>query len=54
MVNSDASQRRYLADSFRQFWDSLDRVFEIAANGKPGRSPHSDSQFAPGAAGGAE
>ena len=30
----DTGQRRYLADSFRQFWDSLDRVFEIAAGGK--------------------
>ena len=30
----DPTQRRYLADSFRQFWDSLDRVFEIAANGR--------------------
>ncbi len=35
MVDRDTGQRRYLADSFRQFWDSLDRVFEIAANGKP-------------------
>jgi signal transduction histidine kinase len=31
----DPVQRRYLADSFRQFWESLDRVFEIAASGKP-------------------
>ena len=30
----DPSQRRYLAESFRQFWDSLDRVFDTAANGK--------------------
>ena len=35
MVDRDTGQRRYLADSFRQFWDSLDRAFEIAANGKP-------------------
>ena len=33
-VERDPAQRRYLADSFRQFWDSLDRVFEIAAGGK--------------------
>jgi signal transduction histidine kinase len=26
-------QRRYLDDSFRQFWESLDRVFAIAAGG---------------------
>ncbi len=30
----DPGQRRYLADSVRQFWDSLDRVFEIASSGK--------------------
>jgi len=24
------AQRRYLADSFRQFWDALDRIFDIA------------------------
>jgi signal transduction histidine kinase len=33
-VDRDPSQRRYLADSFRQFWDSLDRVFALAAGGK--------------------
>src|SRR6185437_9814335 len=31
----DPGQRRYLTDSFRQFWNSLDRVFEIATEGKP-------------------
>src|SRR5665213_2490779 len=34
VAEPDATQRGYLTDSFRQFWDSLDRVFEIAA-GKP-------------------
>src|SRR5580692_11906460 len=34
VAERDPGQRRYLADSFRQFWDALDRVFEIAANGK--------------------
>ena len=33
VADRDPAQRRYLADSFRQFWDSLDRVFDIAANG---------------------
>jgi len=33
-VDRDPGQRQYLADSFRQFWDSLDRVFLIAAGGK--------------------
>jgi signal transduction histidine kinase len=32
-TGSDTSQRRYLTDSFRQFWDSLDRVFRMAAEG---------------------
>jgi signal transduction histidine kinase len=27
------AQRRYIADSFRQFWESLDRTFEIAGSG---------------------
>ncbi len=35
VVEPDPGQRRYLTDSFRQFWNSVDRVFEIAANGKP-------------------
>ena len=34
VAERDPDQRRYLADSFRQFWDSLDRVFELAASGK--------------------
>jgi signal transduction histidine kinase len=34
----DPSQGRYLTDSFRQFWDSLDRAFEIAAAGKAGEA----------------
>lgn len=34
LAERDPGQRRYLADSFRQFWDSLDRVFDIAAAGK--------------------
>lgn len=33
-VDRDPGQRPYLTDSFRQFWDSLDRVFEIAASGR--------------------
>ncbi|MDE3198696.1 MAG: sensor histidine kinase [Acidobacteriota bacterium] len=32
VVRSD-SQRRYLADSFRQFWNSLDRLLALAAAG---------------------
>ena len=35
MTDRDSSQRRYLADSFRQFWDSLDLVFRMAAGGHP-------------------
>jgi signal transduction histidine kinase len=34
VAETSPGQRRYLADSFRQFWASLDRVFEIAAAGK--------------------
>ncbi len=30
---NNPGQRRYLAESFRAFWDSLDRVFEIADHG---------------------
>jgi len=32
--SSTPGQRRYLADSFRQFWDAVDRVFAMAANGQ--------------------
>ena len=35
MTDRNSSQRRYLADSFRQFWDSLDIVFRMAAGGHP-------------------
>ena len=30
--SSTPGQRRYLANSFRQFWDAVDRVFAMAAN----------------------
>ena len=33
IVDRSDSQRRYLNDFFRQFWDSLDRVFALAAAG---------------------
>src|SRR5580704_10951364 len=29
-VERSPNQRRYLADSFRQLWDALDRTFELA------------------------
>jgi len=32
--SSTPGQRRYLANSFRQFWDAVDRVFAMAANGQ--------------------
>ncbi len=32
--SSTPRQRRYLADSFHQFWDAVDRVFAMAANGQ--------------------
>jgi signal transduction histidine kinase len=34
LASSTPGQRRYLADSFRQFWDAVDRVFAMAANGQ--------------------
>jgi signal transduction histidine kinase len=33
-LNRDAGQRQYLADSLRQFWDALDRIFALAASGQ--------------------
>lgn len=33
LADRTPGQRRYLAESFRQFWDALDRVFELARNG---------------------
>jgi signal transduction histidine kinase len=34
LVDRDPGQRRYMADSFRQFWDALDRTFDMARNGR--------------------
>lgn len=34
LVDRSLSQRRYMADSFRQFWDAFDRIFELARNGQ--------------------
>ena len=31
-------QRRYLADSFRQFWDAVERTFDLAGNGRDDRT----------------
>lgn len=33
LAGLSSNQRRYLADSFRQFWDALDRIFELARSG---------------------
>ena len=33
VVGRTPGQRQYLANSFRQFWDSLDRLFDLAARG---------------------
>lgn len=35
MAERDSSRRSYLAESFRQFWDSLDFVLKMAEDGKP-------------------
>jgi signal transduction histidine kinase len=34
VAERNPGQRRYLTESFRQFWDSLGRVFDLAAGGK--------------------
>ena len=33
-VERSPEQRRYLADSFRQFWDAVDRTFDLAGGGE--------------------
>ena len=33
LADLSSNQRRYLADSFRQFWDALDRVYDLAKKG---------------------
>lgn len=33
-LDQSPDQRRYMADSFRQFWDALDRVFDLAQVGQ--------------------
>ncbi len=34
LVDRSPGQRRYMTDSFRQFWDALDRIFDLARNGR--------------------
>ncbi len=34
LADRTPGQRRYLADSFRQFWDALDRIFDLVRNGQ--------------------
>ena len=34
LADRTPGQRRYLAESFRQFWDALDRIFDLARNGQ--------------------
>ncbi len=34
LADRSPSQRRYLADSFRQFWDAFDRIFDLTRNGQ--------------------
>jgi len=34
LADLSSNQRRYLADSFRQFWDALDRIYAIANEGE--------------------
>ena len=41
-LDRDAEQRKYLSDSFGQFWDALDRIFALAESGQERRSPHPD------------
>lgn len=33
LADLSSNQRRYLADSFRQFWNAVDRIFDLARNG---------------------
>jgi signal transduction histidine kinase len=33
-LDESPEQRRYMADSFRQFWDALDRIFDLARVGR--------------------
>src|SRR3984957_15849016 len=33
LADRSPDQRRYMADSFRQFWDALDRISELARAG---------------------
>jgi signal transduction histidine kinase len=38
LADRSPNQRRYLADSFRQFWDALDRIFDLARAGDAGEA----------------
>jgi signal transduction histidine kinase len=40
VIDRTPGQRQYLATSFRQFWESLDRLFELAAQGEEAEVRH--------------
>ncbi len=50
LVDESPDQRRYMADSFRQFWDALDRIFDLARAGQARGSADQDSNVFAGAA----
>jgi len=38
LADRDPGQREYLASSFREFWDALDRIFALAESGRQGEA----------------
>ena len=38
LVDRSPSQRRYMTESFRQFWDAFDRIFDLARQGQTGEA----------------
>jgi hypothetical protein len=53
LADRSPGQRRYLTDSFRQFWDALDRIFDLPQRPKRGSARQHSNVFA-GAASGSE
>ena len=51
LVDRSPSQRRYMTESFNQFWDALDRIFDLARQGQTEEARTTNSIVFTGAAG---
>ncbi len=45
LADLSSNQRRYLADSFRQFWNAVDRIFDLARKGNANEANEARTQI---------